>query len=99
MRRETVLMVTTFVTCALGGSLWNGCDTCECPEIHRLPAVTSARTPLSVGVQHQADSDAPIAVIPESGSLQVTGDTVVVEYRQAGVNHRVVYDVTPRARE
>jgi len=84
MRRESVLMVATFVTCALGGILWNGCDPCECPGIPRLHG------------RYLADSGPPLAVMPESGSLQVTGDTVVVEYQQAGVSHRVVYDVLPR---
>jgi hypothetical protein len=96
MKRETRLMAVTFAACALGGSLWNGCDPCDCPDPPRLPAATPVLMPLRVQGGYQRDSGPPHAVMPESGSFQVTGDTVVIEYQQTGVTHRVLYDVLPK---
>lgn len=97
MKRESLLLVATFGACALGGSLWNGCvDDCRCPETTRLPEATDVLPALRVRGRDQPE-DPPVAVVPTPGSLQITGETVVVTYRQGGVDHRVVYDIIPNA--
>lgn len=97
MRVETGLGVLAFVGCALGVSLGNGCGLdCECPEFPLIPKETAVLMPLQIRGTHPLDSGPPLAVMPDTGSLQVTGDTVVVEYQQGGVHHRVVYEVLPR---
>jgi len=92
---ESLVLLTTFLSCALAGSLWTGCDDpCSCPEQTPRPPAASGLMRLSVWAPPLADGGSSTVVAPQSGSLTVTADTVVIRYRQSGVDHEVVYAVT-----
>lgn len=98
MSREAVLPAAALATCALLTGFWPGCDDeCQCPDTPRVPVATPVLTPLKVTFRRDTDGGPPVPVIPAPGSLRVTSDAVVIEYLQAGLDHRVVYDVVPNA--
>jgi hypothetical protein len=85
------------LSAALAGAL-NGCDLgdCNCLPTPPRPQVQAPLPGLEIQSYDSAGNAAQLPVMPEAGTLEVTGNTVVIVYRQAGVQHRVVYDVAER---
>ncbi|HVJ18058.1 MAG TPA: hypothetical protein VM686_21710 [Polyangiaceae bacterium] len=77
------------------GSL-TGCageDDCTCLPVPARPEVQSPLTDLTVASYDSVGNSAESPIIPEAGTLEVTGESVVITYQQASVTFRVEYDV------
>jgi hypothetical protein len=96
MIKEALVFTGTFALCAAIGAYNAGCsDEPDCPPVHQavLPAVQQG-LPITYGFV-LADGGPPIDL--RGGTLDVTGDKVLLHYRWHGVAHEVVYGVTPHA--
>lgn len=95
MKRAALVFASAFALSAALGVGLTACwmDDCNCPSTPPRPTAQAPLSRLQVASFDSRGDLAPLAVKPESGTLEVTGDTVVIEYQQAGVQHRVLYDV------
>jgi hypothetical protein len=95
VRRVIAALAGAFAVSAALGAVMTACfhDDCTCPPIPPRPAAQGPLPGLEVAGYDSRGERAELPVKPESGTLEVTGDTVVIVYRQAGVEHRVVYQV------
>jgi hypothetical protein len=94
MIRGVLVLLAAFGVSSGVAIVIQGCDSqCNCT---RTPALPEAQAPLpGLEIQsydRQGNVD-QLPVNPENGTIEVTGNTVVISYQQAGVAHRVVYDV------
>jgi hypothetical protein len=99
MKREALAFGTAFGVSVLIGFVASGCasNTCECPPRRLRPEPQSALPDLHVLNADESGNFAVSPVRPEGGTLEVTGDSVIIQYAQDGVAHRVVYEVvSPR---
>jgi hypothetical protein len=106
-RTELCYASGAFALFAAVSMIWDGCCyDCDCPDLTAPPPMSRPLTLQSVSVYGDAGTissfelDAGISmppttttVMPESGSVQVTGEQVVITYRQQDQEHRVVYTV------
>lgn len=102
--RSIAVLAGSFFGAALVGSAVScGCD---CPD---TPARPRATPPLTIEMIDSpelsllggVDSTLPDggirrAIMPSSGTLEVTGEEVILVYQQDDVEHRVVYSVHRR---
>lgn len=95
------MLAGTFFGSAVLGGFWNGC--CNCPDFpQRPPALPTLTTlyisPASLFSAPPSDggvSSSPYGYFePMPGSLEVTGENVIISYRDRDVDHRVVYRVS-----
>jgi hypothetical protein len=96
MMRSLLVLICTFALSAGLGLAIHGCDhqDCSCPPTPPHPQPQAPLPKLEITSYDSAGNGAAIPVKPEDGTIEVTGDQVVLSYRQSGVTHRVVYDVT-----
>jgi len=96
MKCGAFMFAAGFVASALSGWLGAGCfgGDCECPRTPERPAAQGPLRSLDVQSFDQTGNDAELEVKPESGTLEVTGDAVVIRYLQAGADHEIRYAVT-----
>lgn len=82
------------VTLAVLGS---GCvysDDCNCPKTPPRPQAQAPLPDLEVASYDDLGALVETPVKPESGTIEVTGNSVLIVYEQDGVEHRVSYAVT-----
>jgi hypothetical protein len=96
MRRNLLAFASVLALTAGLGAALNGCDALDssCPPVLPRPGAQAPLPRLLIRSYDARGNPAQLPVAPESGSLEVTGDTVIILCTQAGVQHRVVYDVT-----
>jgi hypothetical protein len=94
--RSSILFAVVFALSAALAAASSGCffDDCTCPPIPARPLPQAPLDGLTVQSFDSSGQTAPLSVKPENGTIEVTGDTVVIEYRQDGVQHNVRYTVT-----
>jgi hypothetical protein len=76
------------------GASSSGCvmsPECECPEIPARPEPQGPLADLRVTSYDEQGGAGETDVDPESGTMEVSVDGVVIVYQQASVEHRVVY--------
>jgi hypothetical protein len=94
MRRELIALAGAFVVSASLASLATGCfDDCTCDPTPARPEVQAALSGLEVASYDRQGGAAELLVEPANGTLEVTGDTVVIRYQQGDAQHEVVYDI------
>lgn len=95
IREAAALFVAAFTLCGLVAGAASGCagGDCNCPPIPEHPEAQPPLGNLGVMAFDEIGNEAAVPVSPENGTLEVTGDRVVIAYDQDGVEHRVVYDV------
>jgi hypothetical protein len=97
MRRNPLSFAAAFgLAAALSASLttcWSVGD-CTCLPTPARPERQGPLAGLELASYDDKGQSVEIPVKPESGTLEVTGDTVVISYLQSGTQHRVVYEVT-----
>jgi hypothetical protein len=95
VKRNLFAFAAVFALSAALVAALNGCDTeCKCAPTPPRPEAQEPLPGLEIRSYDSSGNYAQLPVSPEDGTIEVTGDTVVIVYRQAGVQHRVVYDVT-----
>ena len=96
MKRNLTAFAAAFALAAALGAALTGCwsDDCNCGQIPPRPEVQLPLTGLNVSSYDSRGEIADTPVKPESGTLEVTGNTVVIRYQQAGAQHQVTYQVT-----
>ena len=78
----------------LVGVVSSGCGSTE--NCAKTPSHPEAQAPLGNLRFYGSDAmnnELPLPVVPESGTLEVTGEEVLIQYRQGDVDYRVVYRV------
>ena len=95
MKRAAMVFAAAFALSAALGVGLTACwiDECKCPSTPPRPTAQAPLSRLEVASFDSRGGFGPLTVKPENGTLEVTGDTVVIQYQQAGVQHRVVYEV------
>jgi hypothetical protein len=94
MIRSLLVLVAAFAVSSGLGILIHGCDLqCNCTPTPALPEAQAPLPGLEIQSYDRQGNNAQLPVNPENGTIEVTGNTVVISYQQAGVTHRVVYDV------
>jgi hypothetical protein len=96
MRRNLIAFAAAFLLAAGVGTALTGCwsSDCNCSPTPARPEVQRPLAGLKLKSYDTRGELADLAVKPEGGSVEVTGDTIVFLYQQDGVHHRVVYEVT-----
>ena len=83
---------------ALVGSIaaiTTGCGSGEnCAPTPSRPEAQAPLPNLSVHREDQQGQPVTLPVVPENGSLEVTGDQVLIRYRQDDLDYRVEYRVS-----
>lgn len=94
MIRVLAAFVAAFGLAAGLGAVTASCsgDSCDCPETPALPDAQAALPITQAWGTEGADLAAP-PVDPTGGTLEITGETVVLHYNDGGAEHEVVYDV------
>ena len=93
MTRLIAAFLLAFAGSAVVGALSSGCGPmCECSPTPQSPAPQSPLPVRSFFSVNDAGKDLSSSD-PESGTVEVTGNTVVIRYDTGGVHHEVVYDV------
>ena len=95
MIRGMLALVATFAASAGLVVAINSCDygDCNCLSTPARPQAQAPLPGLQLSSYDSAGNAAPLPVAPEDGTIEVTGNSVEISYRQAGVTHNVVYDV------
>ena len=95
MKRNLLACAAVFTLSVPLGVTLNGCDRdCTCLPTPPRPEAQGPLPHLEIESYDSRGEVAQVPVEPEDGTIEITDDTVVIIYRQAGVRHRVVYDVT-----
>ena len=68
-------------------------DDCDCPPMPELPAVQAALPIREAQAYTAAGDDDVLPVDPRGGTLEITGEQVILRYDRDGTAHEVVYDV------
>jgi hypothetical protein len=93
MSSRVVVLASAFVV-GLVFSLGAGCSAdCRCPAKSALP---EAQGPLPDLVVASYDANGNLdttPVVPEQGSIELAGDSVLIRYTQDSVAHEVIYAV------
>ena len=94
MTRLIAAFLLAFAGSAAVGALSSGCGgpMCDCSPTPQSPAPQSPLPVRSFFSVNDAGKDFSSSD-PESGTVEVTGNTVVIRYDTSGVHHEVVYDV------
>ena len=97
MIRSLLVLVAAFAVSSGLGIAIHGCDMqrCRCPEPLPRPEAQGPLAGLKIEPTQQGQRRRDPRQ-PEDGTIEVTGDNVAISYQQAGVRHRVGYDVTGR---
>jgi len=94
MIKGTLVFAAAFGICALLGSAAASCSSaCDCKAPPPLPSPQPA---LPIADAHSYDAQGGEAILPINpvgGTLEVLGETLVIRYQEAGVQHEVVYFV------
>ena len=86
--------VGAFVAAVVSGQLAAGCgDSCNCDTTPPRPQAQPPLTRLEVASYDSRGEIAELPFTPQGGTLEVTGDTVVISYQHAGADHRILYQV------
>jgi len=84
------LMLAFGAAFTLVGLVSSGCGSTE--NCGKTPNQPEAQAPLG-NLRFDGYDFMPLPVVPESGTLEVTGDEVLIQYRQGDLDYRVVYRV------
>jgi hypothetical protein len=88
------VFAAAFGLCAALGSAAASCSPCDCPAPPDRPGA-QASLPIKDAMSYDSQGNLAVLTInPVGGTVEVTGDTVVVRYEEAGVQHEVTYSVT-----
>jgi len=94
MIRESFAFVAAFGICAALGSATSAClYDCDCPGTPERPTSQQALPIVSASNFTAEGNEGVLAISPVGGTLSVTGDTVVIQYNEAGIDHNIVYTV------
>jgi len=96
MIKEMIVFAAAFGLCAALGSTGTGCSAdkeADCATPNRPPALKGLRFSWVI-----TEGDAAPSIHPIGGSLESTGDTIVIRYREDNIMHEVVYAVGDRWR-
>ncbi len=94
MKRYLLFFTAAFGASASIGLLTASCGyECECQPTPPLPAPQPAVSKLKVKSFDAQGNYADLDLEPQQGTVTVTGDRVVIRYRQADVDHTVEYAV------
>jgi hypothetical protein len=99
MVRGLLAFGVAFTASAALAMLSSGCafgDDCDCPSYSPRPRAQAPLEDLGVASYDERGNLAETPVKPEGGTIEVTGDAVLIVYQQGGVEHRVRYAVTGR---
>ena len=97
MRQYILAFVTSLALGATAGGASTGCalsGDCDCGETPPLP---EAQEPLPISQAFSYDeqvNEAPVPVDLSAGTVEVTGEQVIVRYTDGATEHAVTYDVT-----
>jgi hypothetical protein len=93
MIRESLAFVTAFGICAVLGGATPACNPCDCPATPERPDAQQALM-INYAVNYNSEgNEGELAINPEGGTLEITGDSVVIQYNEAGIDHTIVYAV------
>ncbi len=97
LRSELLAFGATFILSFLVALATPGCGSedpdCGCRATPERPEPQGPLSGLDVVGFDAHGEYADLVVAPAEGTIEVTGDTVVIRYRQEAVEHTVVYDV------
>jgi hypothetical protein len=95
MIRGALVLLAAFGLSSGLAILIQGCDfsDCNCTPTPALPQAQAPLPGLEIKSYDSSGNDVVIPVQPQNGTIEVTGNSVAISYQQAGVTHRVVYDV------
>lgn len=95
MKRDLLVFTTALGISACIGLFVGGCwfDDCECLKTPARPEPQAPLHSLQISSFTASGDIVDIGLRPENGTFEVTGDAVLIRYRQDGAEHRVQYDV------
>lgn len=95
MIRSVLVLLAAFGLSSGLAILIQGCDfsNCNCTPTPALPQAQAPLPGLEISSYDSSGNAVVIPVQPENGTIEVTGNSVAISYQQAGVTHRVIYDV------
>ncbi len=94
MVKHALAFVAAFGISLALGSL-TGCvgDDCNCPPTPARPEAQAPLADLMVASYDAEGNSAESPIVPEGGTLEVTGDGVIITYQQDSLTFRAEYDV------
>lgn len=93
MNRPLLALVAALSASAAFTLAGSGCDPCDCPDTPPRPEANGPYTWLSV-IAYGPDGElTEYPVQPEEGSLEITGEKLIVSYEQADTQHVVTYRI------
>ena len=95
MMKGIFVFAAAFGLCAALGSAAASCSPCDCPAPADRPEPQQELLPIKQAMSYDSQgNEAVLAINPVGGTVEVTSNTVVIRYEEAGVQHVVVYAVT-----
>jgi hypothetical protein len=93
-------LITAFASSALVGallgSLSNGCSgDCECAPFPTLPEPSAPKTIVGVASYDARGETAALPIDPSGGTLELTGDRIIIRYATGESEHLVTYRIEP----
>ena len=94
MVKYALVFAAAFASSLAVGSL-AGCvgSDCDCPATPPRPQAQAPLADLTVASYDAQGNFAEPPIAPVAGTLEVTGDTVVIHYQQDSVTFRAVYEI------
>jgi hypothetical protein len=94
MRSEIVAFAASFVIVGLASASMPGCIRDDgCSATPDRPPPSGPIGNMKVIGYDDTLIQAPLSLSPQNGTVQITGETVVIQYTQDAVNYRVEYKV------
>jgi hypothetical protein len=95
MTRELFAFAASFLLVGLASTIMPGCVRGDdCPDIPDHPTPVAPIGNLKVIGYDDTLIQTPLPITPQSGSVEVTGEKVVILYTQDTIDYRVEYAVT-----